>query len=368
MAAKTLADLDFIGTFATRHRLEDPISSDPGGLGSGDQARVWFNTTSKLWKYWNGTAAIDPLARANHSGTQLSSTISDLATTVQAYRLDQFAAPTTSVSLNSQKITSLLDPTSAQDAASKNYVDQSIAGITGGLILKGAVVCASGSNINIASAPTTIDGITMSAGMQVLLYAQTTTTQQGVYTWASSGAAMARATNWATSAQAVLGSFWIVEQGTNADTIAVCTNDTAITIGTSTPAFAFRGAGSAVSGSTSVLNNSGTLSVLTSGAGIVGDATHAVALDFTVVGRKVTGAIPAATAGIFSITGAAVTINHGLSNSAPLVSVAAAGTPVAGYSTGDMPFTGASVVDANNVLVTLPANPATGNWVVTVIG
>lgn len=368
MAQKTFADLDFIAKFATRNRLDDPVSSDPSGLGTGDKGRTWFNTVGNLWKYWNGTAAIDPLARANHSGTQLASTISDFATTAQGYRLDQFAAPTASVSLNSQKITSLLDPTSAQDAASKNYVDQSIAGITGGLILKGAVVCASSSNVSITSAPSTIDGITMSAGMQVLLYGQSTPSQQGVYQWNSAGAAMPRATNWATSTQAVLGSFWIVEQGTNADTIAVCTNDTAITIGTTTPAFAFRGAGGAVSGSTSVLNNSSTLSVITSGAGIIGDATHAVALDFTVVGRKVTGAIPAATAGIFSITGAAVTINHGLSNSAPLVSVAAAGTPVAGYSTGDMPFTGASVVDANNVLVTLPANPATGNWVVTVIG
>lgn len=38
-------------------------------------------------------------------------------------RLDQVAAPTAAVSLNSQRITSLLDPSSAQDAASKAYVD-----------------------------------------------------------------------------------------------------------------------------------------------------------------------------------------------------------------------------------------------------
>jgi hypothetical protein len=51
--------------------------------------------------------ATDPLARANHSGTQTASTISDFDTQVRSSRLDQMAVPTASVSLNSQKITAL---------------------------------------------------------------------------------------------------------------------------------------------------------------------------------------------------------------------------------------------------------------------
>jgi hypothetical protein len=58
-----------------------------------------------------------------------ASKISDLATVVQAYRLDQFAAPTSALSLNSQKITSLADPTDPQDAATKAYVDASRLGL-----------------------------------------------------------------------------------------------------------------------------------------------------------------------------------------------------------------------------------------------
>ena len=66
--------------------------------------------------------AVNPLDRANHTGTQLASTISDFNTAVQTNRLDQMAAPTAAVSLNSQKITNLADPTNAQDAVTLNYI------------------------------------------------------------------------------------------------------------------------------------------------------------------------------------------------------------------------------------------------------
>jgi hypothetical protein len=66
--------------------------------------------------------ATDPLARANHTGTQTASTISDFDTQVRTNRLDQMAAPTASVSLNSQKITNLATPTSSGDAVSLGYL------------------------------------------------------------------------------------------------------------------------------------------------------------------------------------------------------------------------------------------------------
>lgn len=67
--------------------------------------------------------AVDPLARANHTGTQTASTISDFNTAVQTNRLDQMAAPTGSVSLNSQKITNLATPTASGDAVSLGYLN-----------------------------------------------------------------------------------------------------------------------------------------------------------------------------------------------------------------------------------------------------
>ena len=72
----------------------------------------------------------DPYARANHTGTQLASTVSDFDTQVRTNRLDQMAAPTAAVAFNAQKITGLGTPTAnTTDAATTAYVDTSIANL-----------------------------------------------------------------------------------------------------------------------------------------------------------------------------------------------------------------------------------------------
>jgi hypothetical protein len=67
--------------------------------------------------------ATDPLARANHTGTQTASTVSDFDTQVRTSRLDQMAAPTAAVSANSQKITNLASPVDNGDAVSLGYLN-----------------------------------------------------------------------------------------------------------------------------------------------------------------------------------------------------------------------------------------------------
>ena len=82
--------------------------------------------------------AVDPLARANHTGTQTASTVSDFDTQVRTSRLDQMAAPTASVALNSQKITGLADPIDAQDSVTLNYITNQKGAVNGIASLDGS--------------------------------------------------------------------------------------------------------------------------------------------------------------------------------------------------------------------------------------
>jgi hypothetical protein len=186
------------------------------------------------------------ISRANHTGTQLAATVSDFDTQVRTSRLDQLAAPTGSVGYNSQKIINLLDPSSSQDAATKNYVDTQLAAVATGQVLKGTVRAVALTNINISSAPTTLDGVTAATNDVFLLAGQTTGSQNGPYVWNGAAVAMTRATNWDSSAEAVVGSYWIVREGSNADKFALMTND-AFTLATTTAAFTYIGMASALS-------------------------------------------------------------------------------------------------------------------------
>jgi hypothetical protein len=215
------------------------------------------------------------ISRANHTGTQTSGTISDFDTQVRTNRLDQLAVPTGSVSMNSQKIINQADPTNPQDSATKAYVDAQLTAAVSGLVLKGSVRAAATANITIASPGATIDGVTASNGDIFLLTGETTASTNGPYVFNGSGTPMTRATNWDTSGEATLGSYWVVREGTNADKFAILTNDAAITLGTTALTFAFSGLSgtptvytetnptTSAGGTWTVTHNLGTKSVIT---------------------------------------------------------------------------------------------------------
>lgn len=177
-------------------------------------------------------------SRANHTGSQLANTISDFTTAVRLNALDQLAAPAGDLSVASHKLINVLDPTVAQDAATKSYVDASISTFSGGLVFKGKVRAATATNVSITSAPATIDGVTPTAGDVFLLMGQTTGTENGPRVWTAAGAAMNLPSNWDTTSDATPGSLWVVQQGTYDNQLAIMTND-AFTLGTSTAAFVF---------------------------------------------------------------------------------------------------------------------------------
>ena len=162
-------------------------------------------------------------------------------------RLDQLAAPTGSVALGSQKITGLADPTSAQDAATKAYVD----GLAQGLDVKASVRVATTSAGTLGTSfanGQTVDGVTLVTGDRILIKNQAAPADNGIYVVASSGAP-ARATDFDAWAE-IPGGFCFVEEGTtNADTGWVCTSNAGGTLGSTAVAFTqFSGAGSFTDG------------------------------------------------------------------------------------------------------------------------
>lgn len=193
--------------------------------------------------------------------TLTASKISDFATTAQGYRLDQFAAPTTSVSFNNNKITGLADPTSAQDAATKAYVDAT----RSGLDVKDSVRAATTANITL-SGTQTIDGVSVTTGDRVLVKNQSTASQNGIYVVAAGS--WARATDADSDAEVTPGLFTFVEEGTvNSDSGWVLSTNSTITLGTTALTFAqFSGAGQITAGD-GLTKDGNTLNVATADTG-----------------------------------------------------------------------------------------------------
>lgn len=210
-------------------------------------------TTDAATKQQVDAAAAFGASLANRGSTTTDHTaINDFDTQVRVSTLNQMAAPTADLSINSHKLTGVTDPTNPQEAATKAYVDAQLAGLATGLTLKGSVRAAVSTNVNIASPGTTLDGLTAANGDIFLLTGQTTGSQNGPYVYNGSAVAMTRATNWDASAEAVLGSYWSIREGTQADKFALMTNDSAITLGTTTPTFTFF---SAAAGTSSYMEN-----------------------------------------------------------------------------------------------------------------
>lgn len=159
---------------------------------------------------------------------------SKLADGANFLKKDGTVAMTGNLDLGSQKIVNLQTPSVAGDAASKGYVDTQITNVTTLFTSKGTVRVASVVNGLLASAfanASTVDGIALVTGDRILLKAQTTQGENGLYVVAASGAPT-RATDMDTWGE-VSGAWVTVQQGTaNADTVWLSTADTGGTLGT----------------------------------------------------------------------------------------------------------------------------------------
>jgi len=213
-----------ITDFTTAAALVGPVSSVNGKVGTVTLTSVDVSAASAVH-------------------THVSASITDLESTVKAYSLTSFAAPTASLTMNSQKITNLAAPTDANDAARKADVDAA----RSGLDVKDSVRAATTANITL-SGEQTIDGVSVVAGNRVLVKNQNTASENGIYVAAAG--AWARATDFDSDAEVTPGAFTFVEEGTtNGDAGFVLTTNAPITVGSTSLTFAqFSGAGNITAG------------------------------------------------------------------------------------------------------------------------
>ena len=197
----------------------------------------------------SSTAAVAITSTTGSAGTATTAAHGDHThgLTPSSFTLDTFGAPAANVSFNSKKITNLLDPTAAQDAATKNYVDS----VAQGLDVKGSVRAATTTAGTLATSfanGQVIDGVTLVTGDRILIKNQATQSENGIYTVNASGAPT-RATDMDAGTE-VPGAFTFVEEGsTLADTGWVCTTNAPVTLGTTAIVFAqFSGAGTYAAG------------------------------------------------------------------------------------------------------------------------
>lgn len=132
-----------------------------------------------------------------------------------------FSSATSIVDFGVARLTSVVDPTGAQDAVTRNYQD---------LYGNTRVRVASTANVTIATPGASIDGVTLSNGDRVLLKNQSTASENGIYIFNGSGSAMTRASDSNSSAN-LRGKLITVYEGTSAGLSYQNTNSSAISIG-----------------------------------------------------------------------------------------------------------------------------------------
>ncbi len=156
--------------------------------------------------------AVDPLARANHTGSQTAATISDFNTAVRTNRLDQLAVPTVNLDVNGVRVINLAAPVGATDAVNKSYVDNSRAGIS----VKDPVIVALQVPVPLDAPGAALDGVTLAVGDRFLATAQTIPTENGLYQYNGPATPATRTTDADTAGEVVDGSMVAVAAGTYA--------------------------------------------------------------------------------------------------------------------------------------------------------
>jgi hypothetical protein len=184
-----------------------------------------------------GTVTIDNDGVLSVSGTENQISASTVSGAVTLSLPSAVTFPGT-VTLNA-------DPQSALEAATKQYVDA----VAEGLHIHASVGAATSASVDLNSPPATIDTVTLTDGMRVLVKNQSSAAENGIYVYNSASANLTRASDFNTAAEIQGGDFVFVTSGSAyADTGWVQT-EKVTTLGTDPINFTqFSGAGTYLAG------------------------------------------------------------------------------------------------------------------------
>jgi hypothetical protein len=239
--------------------------------GSGDASGSSFDGSSAKTISYNTVGAspligstslttVGTISVGTWQGSAISNTyLANSAITVGTTSISLGSSSLTLGGLTSVEVTQ--DPVSALQLATKQYVDSvaeglhvhascaaattgTLASITGGTVTYNNGTSGVGATLTLSVALTILDGYTLQNGDRVLVKNEATQANNGIYTWATGGTVLTRATDFDTATEIASGDFTFVTYGTLYSETGWVQTNPVTTVGTSPITFTqFSGAG-----------------------------------------------------------------------------------------------------------------------------
>lgn len=215
------------------------FAGDTGSFaaGSNSASAIFAGGTGITTSASGGTVTIDNDGVLSVSGTANQISASTVSGAVTLSLPSAVTFPGT-VTLNA-------DPENALEAATKQYVDAAAEGLN----VHPSVAVATTASVDLNSPPATIDAVTLTNGMRVLVKNQSSAAENGIYVYNSASAILERASDYNTAGEVDPGDFFFVNSGSAYAATGWVQTATVTTLGTDPINFTqFSGAGTYLAG------------------------------------------------------------------------------------------------------------------------